>query len=229
MFLIGGAAYSGTTLLAHLLNQKEVICLDEPDLHNPKQKHRAIPFLQTLFPTASFPPIPEKELTYAEAVNLLSKCQQCIAPYRLGMKTCNSFFVNYAKVYKEKHFPVIAIIRDIRDASIREDPPWTDEEHMNRYFRLIWDNLDLFDLWFRYEELVEDPEAVMKRISKVLSYDFKLKYNWSPESVHATMFKSDKHELLRSRVISKERVGIWKSSGKKFSTATLETARMMGY
>ena len=54
MFLIGGPAFSGTTLLSLLLNQGTTVCLDEPDFHNPEQGHRGIPFLQTLFPHKIF-------------------------------------------------------------------------------------------------------------------------------------------------------------------------------
>ena len=32
MFLVGGPAFSGTTLLGHLLNQGDLVCLDEPDV-----------------------------------------------------------------------------------------------------------------------------------------------------------------------------------------------------
>ena len=58
MFLVGGPAFSGTTLLAHLLNQGDLVCLDEPDFHDPAQSHRGIPLLRTLFPDRSFPDPP---------------------------------------------------------------------------------------------------------------------------------------------------------------------------
>ena len=47
MFLAGGPAFSGTTLLALLLNQGDLVCLDQPDFHKPEQRHRGIPILQS--------------------------------------------------------------------------------------------------------------------------------------------------------------------------------------
>jgi hypothetical protein len=49
-FLVGGPAFSGTTLLALLLNQPGVVCLDEPDFEKPAQAHRGLPVLQRRFP-----------------------------------------------------------------------------------------------------------------------------------------------------------------------------------
>ena len=50
MFLIGGPAYCGTTLLTLMLNQDGVTCLNEPDFHNPEQSHNGLPVLQQLYP-----------------------------------------------------------------------------------------------------------------------------------------------------------------------------------
>ncbi len=230
MFLIGGPAYSGTTLLAHLLNQGTVVCLDEPDFHDPRQSHRGIPFLQELFPDKKFPERPEHVLAYGEAVSLIRECEEVMIPYRLGIKTCNQVFIEYAKVYKKLAYPVIAIVRDIRDALVRPLPEWIGgEEGLNKRYRLIWENLQLFAFWLRYEDLVLNPEPVMAKISEVLSYDFKVLYRWNTESVHHTMFKSDRHSLLKSQSISRSRIGIWKSLEKTFSEQTHKTAEIMGY
>ena len=74
MFLIGGPAFSGTTLLALLSNPGRVICLDEPDFHNPEQSHRGIPFLKGLSSDKNFPERLETVLTYSKAVNLIREC-----------------------------------------------------------------------------------------------------------------------------------------------------------
>ena len=78
MFLIGGPVFSGTTLLALLLNQGSLVCLDEPDLHDPAQVHRGIPFLQELFPAAVLPVHPGRRLTYEEATGLIERCERAI-------------------------------------------------------------------------------------------------------------------------------------------------------
>lgn len=229
MFLIGGPAFSGTTLLAHLLNQGRILCLDEPDFHNPRQSHRGIPFLQQLFPGKQFPRRPEMELTYHEAVSLIRECEAAISPYNLGCKTCNQVFANYANLYHALGYPVIAIIRDIRDALVRPLPEWMDEKKLNQIYRLIWDNLGLCNLWVRYEELVAKPEKVMAKISEVLDYDLAVRHRWEAGSIHGPMLKLDRHELLKSGMISESRVGIWKTSGKVFSHETRQTAKIMGY
>jgi len=229
MFLIGGPAFSGTTLLAHLLNQGTIVCLDEPDLHNPDQSHRGIPFLKRRFPAKQFPEQPEKALTYTEAVRLIEKCEEVIGPHNLGFKTCNRVFIEYATIYNDLGYPVIAIVRDIRDALVRSLPAWLTEEKLNKGYRLIWEHLKMFDLWVRYEDLVMNPERVMARISRVLSYDFKVLYSWNAKSVHPPMFKLDRHELLKTGTISTSRIGIWKSAGKALSKESHQTAQIMGY
>jgi hypothetical protein len=114
IFLIGGPAFSGTTLLAHLLNQGSLLCLDEPDFHNPAQSHRGIPFLKELFPDKRFPERPQSALVYPEAVELIRECERVISPINLGMKTCDWIFMEYATIYKQSGYPVIAIVRDNR-------------------------------------------------------------------------------------------------------------------
>jgi hypothetical protein len=231
MFLLGGTAFSGKTLLAHLLNQGRVVCLDEPDFHDPGQSHRGIPFLETLFPGKTFPNEPDRQLTFAEAVALIERCEEAIRPCRLGMKTAGWVFVEYAKIYRASGWPVIAVVRDIRDVLAEATlPEWVGgEQGLNRSFRSIWANLNLCDLWIRYEDLVMHPEAALARIARLLAHELTLPATWHAESVHHTMFKLDRHELLRSGRISSDRVGIWKTSARTFSDDTAMTATMMGY
>lgn len=229
MFLVGGPAFSGTTLLTLLLNQGNLVCLDEPDFHNPTQSHRGIPFLQSLFPEKQFPPRPESALTYPEAVDLARACENAISPLTLGFKTCDQIFVDYAKIFKSQNLPVIAIVRDIRDALARPLPPWLTESALNRAYRLVWNHLNLCDLWLRYEELVADPAAVLARISRLLRQPLEPMASWTAEAVHDPMLKLDRHDLLKAGRISAERVGIGRSAGITLSHESRETARMMGY
>ena len=231
MFLLGGTAFSGKTLLAHLLNQGEVVCLDEPDFHNAEQRHRGVPFLSTLFPDKTFPAQPERNLTYPEAVAFLERCEEVLRPSTLGMKTAGSVFIEYAKIYRESGYPVIAVIRDIRDVLAEGPlPEWIDgERELSEDFRRVWTNLHLSDLCIRYEDFVNDPDRVLDSISRLIGRDLETVGRWSAESVHDPMFKLDRHEMLRTGMISRERVGIWRSSGRAFSTDTQMTAEMMGY
>lgn len=229
--MLGGPPFCGKTLLAHLLNQGQVICLDEPDFHDPKQSHRGLAFLSRLFPDHTFPPRPDRELTYLEAVALIRECEGAVRPYRLGMKTAGSVFLEYAKVYRQSGCPIIAIVRDIRDVLAEAPlPKWiAGEQGLNTVYRLIWRNLDLYDLWIRYEELVTNTEAVIDRIAELLSCDLKVTATWTTETVHRTMFKLDRHEMLRLGRISRSQVGIWRTCGREFSDDTRTTAAMMGY
>jgi len=230
MFLIGGPAYSGTSLLTHLLNQGRVTCLHEPDFHDPKKSHKGLLYLKELFPDKNFPKIPEKVLDYREAVGLIREYEELIRPQTLGLKTCNWTFIDYAMIYKELGYPVITIIRDIRDALVTPLPPWVNGEGgLNRRYRLIWNNLDLFDLWFKYEDLVMKTEEIISEISKVLSYDFRVLKRWDPITVNRHMLWEKRYHLLKFGYVSKSRIGIWKNSGKTFSKVTHETARVMGY
>jgi len=229
MFLIGGPAYSGTALLVHLLNQGEVVCLNEPDFHNPDQSHRAIPYLQKLFPDRSFPERPHQALSYSAAVQLIQTCETAIQPYRLGIKTCNWIFMDYAAVYKKMKYPVVAVVRDIRDALVSPLPDWITEESLNRAYRLIWENRSSFDFWFRYEELVQHPARMMGQLSKILSYPFEVLQNWDPTRVPAMMSQSDRDELIRNGELSAATIGRWKSARKAYKPETYRTAKMMGY
>lgn len=231
MFLLGGTPFSGKTLLAHLLNQGHVVCLDEPDLHDAGQRHRGIAFLRTLFPDRKFPDQPERDLTYQEAVQLLEQCEEVIRPSTLGMKTAGQVFVEYAKIYRASSYPVIGMIRDIRDVLAEGPlPEWIDgERQLSEKFRAVWTNLHLCDLWIRYEDFVVSPDSVLESISKLIGYDLEPVASWSAESVHGTMFKLDRHDMLRTGRISRERVGMWRTSGRTFSDDTIMTAEMMGY
>jgi hypothetical protein len=229
VFLTGGPAFSGTTLLALLLNQGSLLCLDEPDFHDPEQRHRGIPFLRELHPEAVFPDPPERELSFEEATDLIERCECAISPHDLGIKTCNSYFVGYADVYRRRGYPVICIVRDVRDALASPLPSWETEEKMNRWYRLIWERREEMDLWFRYEELVTETEAVLARVAAVLGHSLRPLERWPAEQVSAHMLKSERHELLKAGSISRSRVGVWKTSGRQFSLETLETARLMGY
>jgi hypothetical protein len=231
VFLVGGPAFAGKTLLAHLLNQDPLVCLDEPDFHTPLQSHRGMSILRELFPGRHFPDGPAHPLTYAEAVELMHACQACLGPYRLGMKTADWTFLEYAQIYARRAYPVIAVVRDIRDALVESPlPQWVNgESALNARYRLIWRSLPAFDLWVRYEDLVTHPEQVLRRIARLLSCDLTVRHRWDPESVHRTMLKLERHQLLRSGRISTDRVGIWRTSGRTFSRETQLTATMMGY
>lgn len=99
---------------------------------------------------------------------------------------------------------------------------------LNHLYRLIWDNLNICDLWVRYEELVSNPEEVMVKISERLGCPLEVRHHWNTEDIHGPMFKLDRHKLLRSGTISKNRVGIWNTARKVFSNETHQTAKMMG-
>jgi hypothetical protein len=231
VFLLGGTAFSGKTLLAHLLNQGDVVCLDEPDFHNPAQRHRGIPVLHALFPEKTFRPPPDGELTYLEAVAFLERCEQVIRPSNLGMKTAGSVFLEYAMIYRVSGYPVIAVVRYFRDVLAEGPlPEWVGgESGLNAKFRAVWKNLDLCDLWIRYEDLVTKTDSVFESLSNLLDCELRPAISWSAESVHDSMFKLDRHDMLRTGRISPDKVGIWKRKGRAFSDETRMTAAMMGY
>jgi hypothetical protein len=229
MFLLGGPAFSGTTLLALLVNQGDVVCLDEPDFHDPAKSERGIPFLQDLFPDLVFPERPLEPLGYDAAVRLIRDCEAAIQPRRLGIKTCDWPFVAYAEEYKRRGYPVICIVRDIRDALVRPLPEWVTEEGLNRRYRMIWESADVADLVVRYEDLVAETDTVMRRVSEILGFPHAPALVWSAEQVHHPMLKLDRHELLKTGAVSSSRVDIWRSAESSFTDETHETARIMGY
>ena len=229
MFLIGGPAFSGTTLLALLVNQGELVCLDEPDFHDPSQQHRGVPVLQELLPDREYPEPPSAPLTYDDAAAFVSECERAMSPYKLGIKTCDWPFIGYAEVYKRLGHPVICIVRDIRDALVRPLPEWVTEEGLNERYRLVWERREVADVVVRYEDLVADTAAVIASVSAVLGHPLHATREWAPGRVHSQMLKLDRHELLKSGAISDSGVGVWRTSEKSFTPATHETARAMGY
>jgi hypothetical protein len=229
VFLIGGPAFSGTTLLALLLNRGGVVCLDEPDFHNPAQSHRGTLFLRELFPDRDFPAPPTRRLSWEEATDVIEECEAAIAPRRLGIKTCDKPFLGHAEVFKLRGYPVVCIVRDIRDALVRDLGDWGDAEKLNDRYRSIWRRAELADLVIRYEDLVGDPEHVLARVFGALGEPARASVEWTPADVHHPMLKLERHALLRAGRISSERVGIWRASGRSFTPETHETARMMGY
>ena len=108
-------------------------------------------------------------------------------------------------------------------------PPWVTEGSLNAAYRSIAEHRGLFDVWLRYETLVERPDDVLAEIGAVLGTRLRTRDAWSPDEVHGPMFKLDRHELLRAGRISRERVGIWRTSGRNFEAVTHETARLLGY
>ncbi len=229
MFIVGGPPFSGTTLLALLLNQGNLVCLDEPDFHNPQQSHRGIPFLKKLFPDRTFPEDPQKPLSDEETFSLVQECEKALSPINLGIKTCNDVFIGHAKIYKKLKCPVIAIIRDIRDALVTPLPEWLTETKMISLYQMIWENSSMFDLLIRYEDLVRYPDKTMGQISGVLNSPLEVREGWDPSMVHPPMLKLERHDQLKSGAISKDRVGIWKNCEKSFLEETHNTAHRMGY
>jgi hypothetical protein len=229
VFLIGGPPFSGTTLLALLMNRGGLVCLDEPDFHNPAQSHRGTLFLRELFPDRSFPAPPTRRLDWEEATDVIEECEAAISPLQLGVKTTASYFVGHAEVCRRRGYPVVCIVRDIRDALVRDLGDWGDEEQLNDRYRLVWNRAEIADLVIRYEDLVSEPEHVLARVFGTLGEPARMSLEWTPEDVPHPMLKLDRHALLRIGRISSERVGIWRTSGRSFSAETHETARMMGY
>jgi hypothetical protein len=229
MFLVGGPAFSGTTLLAHLLTQGDLVCLDEPDFHNPEQSHRGIPVLRSLFPDRSFPDPPATPLDPEETFRFIEACDRAIPDRRLGVKTCDTVFLDLVPIYRRAGYPVIAIVRDIRDALVRDLPEWVTEEGLVGSYRKVWSEIDAFDAWLRYEELVADPGAALAKISPVLSRTLRAPQEWDPQLVPSEMFKLDRHVSLGDGRIAQDRVGIWRTAHRRLASEAHETAALMGY
>jgi len=228
-FLVGGPAFSGTTLVALLLNQPGMVCLDEPDFQKPSQAHRGIPVLKRLFPGSTLPPPPTGARTFEEAFELVEACARAVQPTALGFKTCGSDFVSFARLFRQAGLPVIVVVRDIRDALVRPLPPWSSEDSLNASYRQVWANRGLGTTVIRYEDLVGAPDATMSEIANALGIAAAPRTSWDPADVPSTMLKLDRHDLLRSGAISSSRVGIWRRPGRRVSPAVAETAQMMGY
>lgn len=229
MFLVGGPAFSGTTLLALMLNQGDLVCLDEPDFHKLKECHRSIPILRAMFSDCHFPDHPLRDLGYAEAVELIKEREDAITPRELGIKTCDEVFLAYAELYRQRGWPIIGIFRDIRDSLVRPAEEWITEQRLNYAYRMVWERRNEMDVWIRYENLIEDPAREISRVGSVLGRQLEVKRNWAASEVHPCMLKTERHQLLKVQRLSSARVGIWKMAGKRYSRDTRRTARMMGY
>jgi hypothetical protein len=229
MFLVGGPAFSGTTLLAHLLNQDDLVCLDEPDFHDPEQSHRGIPLLRSLFPGRPFPEPLGTPLAPEETFRFIEQCDQALPDRRLGIKTCDDVFLDLVPLYRRAGYPVIAIVRDVRDALVRDLPAWLTEGALLANYRRVWSELDSFDVWLRYEELVADPDRALAKISPVLARTLQAAPEWKPHAVHTEMFKLDRHESLAAGRIAQDRVGIWRAAPRPVATEAHATAALMGY
>jgi hypothetical protein len=229
-FLVGGPAYSGTTLLALLCNQAGMVCLDEPDFEDPAQAHRGVPVLRALYPDAAIPDPPDTALTRDQAFVFMLRCAGAIHPTALGIKTCDRRFVEFADRFRARKLPVVAIVRDIRDALVRPLPEWLTEAHLNAYYRLVWEYREFTSTWIRYESLVLEPEETLRIVADALHYDGTMKTTWDADNVPGAMIKNhERHALLRTGAIARTRIGLGRSSGMEFSPETLETASMMGY
>jgi hypothetical protein len=229
MFLVGGPAYSGTTLLTVMLNQGNVVCLDEPNFHKVEQRHRNIPYLQKRFPDVRFPPPPEGSITFEEFFDLFGACAAALEPRVLGMKTCDWQLVILAKLFKAAGHPRVVIFRDLRDTLVRRLPHEPTDEKMIERYRHVWEHRHLFDAVIRYEALIADPATVMSEVARALSLELDVRTMWGPKEVPGHMMKSERHHALKDGAMRGDRVGIWRTSGKEFSAEVHETARMMGY
>jgi hypothetical protein len=228
-FLVGGPAFSGTTLLALLCNQPGMVCLDEPDFEDPAQAHRGVPVLRGLCPDATIPDLPGHALDWDEAFEFVRDCAAAVRPIALGIKTCDRRFVEYARRFRAHGLPVVAVVRDIRDALARPLPEWQTEERLNDGYRRVWRNLGLTTTWIRYEDLVQTPRETLAVVAEALGYRGTMQVTWDPATVPRAMIKNGRHEPLRSGAITTTRVGAGRASGRDFSPATIETARTMGY
>jgi hypothetical protein len=228
-FLVGGTAFSGTTLLSLLLNRPGFVCLDEPDFQKLSQAHRGLPLLRRMFPETDFPADPDRDLTHVEAFELVLGCSEVLHPTILGFKTCNWDFVSFARLFCAAGLPVVLIVRDIRDTLASPLPPWLSESSLNHAYRHVWANRELACAVVRYEDLVAAPEATMSKVTDALGQPGIDRLSWEADEVPRVMMKNHRHDLLRSKSISTTRIGLWKRSSRPQSALTLETARIMGY
>ena len=229
-FLVGGPSYSGTTLLALLCNQPGMVCLDEPDFEDPAQAHRGVPVLRRLCPDAEIPDLPGGALTREAAFDFHRRCAVAVHPTALGIKTCDRRFVEFAQLYRAEGLPVVAIVRDIRDALVRPLPAFQNEAALNALYRLVWQHIGIASAWIRYESLVREPRSTLARVAAALGYDDTMQITWDADGIPGAMIKhQDRHGLLRIGGIATSRVGVGRTSGREFSPETLETAHLMGY
>jgi len=229
--LIGGPAFCGTTLLTVMLNQNGVCCLHEPDFHVPEQSHNGLPVLQRLYPHLEFPERTPAALTFPEAFELMQRCQSIVRPDHLGFKFCNLSFTGFAQLFRAAKLPVVAIVRDVRDALVRPLKPHVGgESGLVRRYRQVWEHRDLCNAIIRYEDLVQNPSATIGTVAAALGIPLHPRANWDPREVSDSMlYPEERHLALRSGTIATDRVGIWRSSGKSFDLSTHALARDMGY
>jgi hypothetical protein len=170
-------------------------------------------------------------LTYSEAFVLMKRCEKIIEPNLLGFKFCNQPFVKFARMFHEAGLPVIAIIRDIRDALVRPLLPYINgEAGLARNYQHVWDHRHLFNAIIRYEDLVFDSKATMDTVSETLNFPLVDSSKWGPDEVSPSMlYPEDRHGALKTGSIVTDRVGIWRDCGKHFTPATHRLAADMGY
>lgn len=230
-FLVGGPAYSGTTLLTVLLDATEgVVCLDEPDFGKPEQVHRNIPLLRRRFPDLRFPDPPGRPLTPAEELRVVRECAEVLAPRAFGIKTCGPAFVALAELFRASGFRVAAVFRDPRDILVRDEPdPTLGTSGLLANCRVVWDARDRLDGWVRYEDLVGSPEATLRRVAELLGLDAAPAATWDPAQLTGAVFKTGRHDALGSGRIRTDRVGLWRHHDRPPSTDAHSLAWAMGY
>lgn len=231
MFLIGGPPYCGTTLLTVMMNQEGVTCLNEPDFHDPDQSHNGLPVLQSRYPDVQFPERGGHEMAHAEAFELMTLCASLVGRDQLGFKFCGKTFVRFAALFQEAGLPAVAIVRDIRDALVRPLKSYINgEAGLVSQYRLVWENRSLFDTVIRYEDLVLDSESTLQAVSIALGFPLAERTSWNPEEISpAMMYPEERHSALKTGTVVRDRIDIWRKSGRCFSEATHHLAQEMGY
>ena len=178
--------------------------------------------------------IPERTadaLSYAEAFALMQRCERIIEPDHLGFKFCNRPFVEFSRLFRIAGLPVIAIIRDIRDALVRPLLPYINgEAGLAREYQHVWAHRSLYSAVIKYEDLVSESAETIAIVSATLGIALKDRSSWDPDEVSESMlYPQDRHGALKAGAIITDRTGIWRECGKTFSAETHELARNMGY
>lgn len=228
-FLIGGPAFSGTTLLTLLLDVDGVVCLDEPDFGKPEQEHRNIPLLRRRFPTLDFPDPARRPLTADEELAAIRTCADVLAPLSFGIKTCGPRFVEMAERFRAAGLRVAAIVRDPRDIMVRPLGFGLEEAGLVGRCRTVWNGRELYDGWVRYEDLVSAPRPTLDLVVDALGLNVVPSLEWDPGTVSGAMLKSARHDALRTGRITDDRVGLWRRQGLLPSEAVQSLAVDMGY
>jgi hypothetical protein len=123
------------------------------------------------------------------------------------------------------------VIRDIRDVLAEAPlPEWIrSEQDLAAAFLNVWSNLDVCDEWFRYEDFVADPDTVLMTISRLIGRELHPVSAWNAASVQHTMFKLERHDMLREGRISRSQTGIWRRTARSFDDDIHAAAEAMGY